>query len=273
MVSGKRKRKLRFEHFDFDGADDASTPSEFASELLESDTKSGIESGPGPGSVPLDLDASVARHARSPQASDTVDADEVPTTESRAKYKQFGPVVWNTTNPRAQSVKWPSLLEHMSRTALQEASDDPTARFVCPLGFFGEILSSSSTLQDLWSHASDEFHQKELYRQGLVRCELGCPVGFTGALGRLQHYSQQACGVEMLQDYDCLYATCAEPSNETAYSRAQHWMHEHASEQYGSAGYAQLRLNLSPGIEIALEGVQESSLWRPHSLRKHCAFL
>lgn len=71
----------------------------------------------------------------------------------------------------------------------------------------------------------------------MFRCELGCPVGFTDALGSLYHYSQQACGVEMLQDYDCPYATCAGPPKETAYARLQHWMHKHAAKEYGSAGY------------------------------------
>lgn len=164
-------------------------------------------------------------------------ADEIPITKSRAKHKRFGLIVWNSANPRVQPIRWPPLLQHMSRTAPQEASDDPTARFVCPFGSCGEILSSSSTLQDLWSHASDGFHQKELCRQGLFRCELGCPVGFTDALGRLYHYSQQACGVEILQEYDCPYATCAGLPNETAYSRLQHWIHKHASKEYGSAGY------------------------------------
>lgn len=125
----------------------------------------------------------------------------------------------------------------MSRTAPQEALDDPTARFVCPLDSFGEILSSSAILQDLWKHALDERHQKELYRQGLFRCELGCAMGFTDALRRLHHYAEQARGVEILQDYDCPYATCAGSPIETAYSRLQHWMQKHASKEYGSAGY------------------------------------
>ncbi|KAG9953076.1 hypothetical protein KCU85_g1657, partial [Aureobasidium melanogenum] len=210
VSSRERERKLRFEQFDFEGADDASRHNH--------------------GSAPLDSDASDVDQARQTleDANDDSDdivspiADEISATKSRAGYKNFGPVAWYTTKPRVQPVRWAPLLEHMSRTAPQEASDDPATRFVCPLDSCGEVLSLHRPFE-----TSGLMHQMSFTRKS-------CTVKDVQVL---YHYSQQACGVEMLQDYDCPYATCAGPPKETAYARLQHWMHKHAAKEYGSAGY------------------------------------
>jgi hypothetical protein len=249
-LPAKRQRKLKFETFDFTGADDFQVQSD-DDELYveEADEGADIESVLGSTKedhmeevegdeddndpdINADDEEPVQRHRQNPLLVRS-------SVRSAAKDEQDSPallpVVWQSANPKPQSVSFQPLVQKANSKAGQ-LYNKPTARFRCSLVNCKIIMPETTTLEQLWEHASDKQHLLGLYNQDRYRCELGCKESFTDTLGRVYHYAMQKCRIDMLEDYQCTTKGCAGPFDNDPTTRLIHYFKNHAPAAYHTKG-------------------------------------
>lgn len=214
-LPAKRQRKPKFETFDFTGADYFQVQSD-DDELYVEEADEGADIESVLGSTKEDHMEEVEGDEDDNDPDINAD-DEEPvqrhrqnlllvrsSVRSAAKDEQDSPallpVVWQSANPKPQSVSFQTLVQKANSKAGQ-LYNKPTARFRCPLVNCNIIMPETTTLEQLWEHASDKQHLLGLYNQDRYRCELGCKESFTDTLGRVYHYAMQKCRIDMLEDY------------------------------------------------------------------------
>ncbi|KAG9521372.1 hypothetical protein KCV07_g3724, partial [Aureobasidium melanogenum] len=214
-LPAKRQRKLKFETFDFTGADYFQVQSD-DDELYVEEADEGADIESVLGSTKEDHMEEVEGDEDDNDPDINAD-DEEPvqrhrqkllpvrsSVRSAAKDEQDSPallpVVWQSANPKPQSVSFQPLVQKANSKAGQ-LYNKPTARFRCPLVNCKIIMPETTTHEQLWEHASNKQHLLSLYNQDRYRCELGCKESFTDTLGRVYHYAMQKCRIDMLEDY------------------------------------------------------------------------
>ncbi|KAH0400002.1 hypothetical protein KCU89_g5632, partial [Aureobasidium melanogenum] len=224
-LPAKRQRKLKFETFDFTGADDFQVQSD-DDELYVEEADKGADIESVLGSTKEDHMEEVEGDEDDNDPDINAD-DEEPVQRHR--------LVWRSANPKPQSVSFQPLVQKANSKAGQ-LYNKPTARFRCPLVNCKIIMPETTTLEQLWEHASDKQHLLGLYNQDRYRCELGCKESFTDTLGRVYHYAMQKCRIDMLEDYQCTTKGCAGPFDNDPTTRLIHYFKNHAPAAYHTKG-------------------------------------
>ncbi|KAG9746156.1 cellulase, partial [Aureobasidium melanogenum] len=213
-LPAKRQRRLLVDHFDFSGADGDLTGSDLDfDEAIEKNNNKSEDISEGE-----DLSSQGPRHE-----------DPRLVQFQRKRSPELGS---NGFEEDAELEAVPFVDKAAARA--QELKRKPNARFKCPLLSCNMTLPPSTTLKELWTHASDKEHLRGLYTQGSYPCELGCKEGFTDNLGRIYHYAIQKCAIETFPDYDCTQDGCAGPVDNGTSTRMQHWFRVHAPDAYAS---------------------------------------
>jgi hypothetical protein len=154
----KRQRRLRVEHFDFSGVDVDITDSDldFGEAIEENNNESEDISEGEDWLIEIDsvdpLMTMQGEMSGSSEASKTGSVGDVRPRQSVSHSLRRRPDIMPL-----------EVLEHKMKDTAQDIEGKPNARFKCPLLSCNMILPPSTTLKELYTHASDTEHLRGLH--------------------------------------------------------------------------------------------------------------